>query len=268
MATSSPRLSAGILLYRRRPGSEDVEVALGHPGGPFFARKDDGVWSIPKGLCEPGSDVDQLAAAVREFTEEVGQPAAARALPRARLGEAGQRQDRRRMGGRGRPRPGHGPQQHLRAGVAAADRPAADLSRNRPGGVVHHRAGPGQAQPGPGRRFWIACSTRSAPAEADLSRPRRSGTAARAGDTPELPRFVVSTTSAARHPHPTGRAERGRGPRPYRVGPDERGRYPDQPHDESDRPQQRVHRVQRAAVRAISPASSPPVAGRTVCSAA
>lgn len=74
MATSSPRLSAGILLYRRRAGSEDIEVALGHPGGPFFARKDDGVWSIPKGLCEPGSDVDQLAAAVREFTEEVGSP--------------------------------------------------------------------------------------------------------------------------------------------------------------------------------------------------
>jgi predicted NUDIX family NTP pyrophosphohydrolase len=74
MAASSPRVSAGILLYRRRPGSDDLEVALGHPGGPFFARKDAGAWSIPKGLCEPGSDVDQLATAVREFTEEVGSP--------------------------------------------------------------------------------------------------------------------------------------------------------------------------------------------------
>jgi predicted NUDIX family NTP pyrophosphohydrolase len=72
MATTSPRVSAGILLFRRRPDDDSIEVLLGHPGGPFFARKDAGAWSIPKGLCEPGSDVDQLAAAVREFTEEVG----------------------------------------------------------------------------------------------------------------------------------------------------------------------------------------------------
>jgi predicted NUDIX family NTP pyrophosphohydrolase len=62
-----PRRSAGLLLYRRNP---DIEVLLVHPGGPFFAKKDDGVWSIPKGEYEPGEDA--LAAAVREFEEELG----------------------------------------------------------------------------------------------------------------------------------------------------------------------------------------------------
>jgi predicted NUDIX family NTP pyrophosphohydrolase len=65
------RLSAGILLYRR-PAGAAVEVLLAHPGGPFWARKDAGAWSIPKGSYEPEVDASQLAAAVREFTEEVG----------------------------------------------------------------------------------------------------------------------------------------------------------------------------------------------------
>lgn len=60
--------SAGILLYRRRAAGP--EVLLVHPGGPFFARKDDGVWSIPKGLIAP--DEDPLTAARREFAEETG----------------------------------------------------------------------------------------------------------------------------------------------------------------------------------------------------
>ena len=60
--------SAGLLLYRVRDGV--VEVLLGHPGGPFFARKDDGVWTVPKGEYEP--DEEPLAAALREFTEEIG----------------------------------------------------------------------------------------------------------------------------------------------------------------------------------------------------
>lgn len=63
-----PRRSAGILLYRRRQGG--VEVLLVHPGGPFWAGKDDGAWSIPKGEYEPGED--PLAAARREFAEETG----------------------------------------------------------------------------------------------------------------------------------------------------------------------------------------------------
>ncbi len=60
--------SAGLLLFRTRGGT--TEIFLVHPGGPFWAKKDDGVWSIPKGLHEP--DEDALAAARREFTEETG----------------------------------------------------------------------------------------------------------------------------------------------------------------------------------------------------
>jgi len=65
-----PRTSAGILLYRRRP--DGPEVLLGHMGGPFWARKDDGAWSIPKG--EHDADEDPLAVAHREFEEELGSP--------------------------------------------------------------------------------------------------------------------------------------------------------------------------------------------------
>lgn len=63
-----PETSAGILLYRRRNGA--VEVLLVHPGGPFWASKDEGAWSIPKGLLAPGEDA--AAAALREFAEETG----------------------------------------------------------------------------------------------------------------------------------------------------------------------------------------------------
>jgi predicted NUDIX family NTP pyrophosphohydrolase len=61
------RRSAGILLYRNA-----LEVLLVHPGGPFFAKKDAGVWSIPKGEYEDGDD--PLACALREFEEELGTP--------------------------------------------------------------------------------------------------------------------------------------------------------------------------------------------------
>jgi predicted NUDIX family NTP pyrophosphohydrolase len=62
------KLSAGLLLYRVRDGV--VEVLIAHPGGPFWARKDDGAWSIPKG--EYAQDEDPWAAAQREFEEELG----------------------------------------------------------------------------------------------------------------------------------------------------------------------------------------------------
>lgn len=62
------RRSAGLLPYRVVQGQ--VEVFLAHPGGPFWARKDDGAWSIPKG--EYGEDEDPLGVARREFTEETG----------------------------------------------------------------------------------------------------------------------------------------------------------------------------------------------------
>jgi predicted NUDIX family NTP pyrophosphohydrolase len=60
--------SAGLLLHRRSNGS--LEVLLVHPGGPFWARRDLGAWSVPKGEYEP--DEDALAAARREFSEELG----------------------------------------------------------------------------------------------------------------------------------------------------------------------------------------------------
>ena len=63
-----PKLSAGLLPYRERNNAR--EVFLVHPGGPFWATKDEGAWSIPKGEFEPGED--PLAAAQREFTEETG----------------------------------------------------------------------------------------------------------------------------------------------------------------------------------------------------
>jgi len=63
-----PRRSAGLLLYRRK--GREIEVFLVHPGGPYWARKDLGAWSIPKG--EYSADEDPLAAARREFKEETG----------------------------------------------------------------------------------------------------------------------------------------------------------------------------------------------------
>jgi predicted NUDIX family NTP pyrophosphohydrolase len=65
-----PKLSAGLLLYRVRDGV--VEVLIAHPGGPFWARKDDGAWSIPKGEYDDGDD--PWLAAQREFSEELGLP--------------------------------------------------------------------------------------------------------------------------------------------------------------------------------------------------
>ncbi len=72
------KLSAGVLLYRFAEGSSggaaggELEVLLAHPGGPFWARKDEGAWSVPKG--EYGPDEDPWAAAAREFAEELGLP--------------------------------------------------------------------------------------------------------------------------------------------------------------------------------------------------
>jgi predicted NUDIX family NTP pyrophosphohydrolase len=65
--------SAGILLFRRRAG--EPQVLLAHPGGPLWARRDLGAWSIPKGEVDEGEDA--LACALREFEEELGTPAPA-----------------------------------------------------------------------------------------------------------------------------------------------------------------------------------------------
>jgi predicted NUDIX family NTP pyrophosphohydrolase len=64
----SARLSAGILLFRKRDGR--LEVLLGHPGGPFFARKDEGSWTVLKGEADPGEELQAVAR--REFAEETG----------------------------------------------------------------------------------------------------------------------------------------------------------------------------------------------------
>jgi predicted NUDIX family NTP pyrophosphohydrolase len=64
------RISAGILLYRL--ADDRLEVLLAHPGGPLFARRDAGAWSIPKG--EPDGDEPMLDVARREFAEETGHP--------------------------------------------------------------------------------------------------------------------------------------------------------------------------------------------------
>ena len=77
-----PKRSAGLLVHRRSEVGQ-IEVVLVHPGGPFWANKDDGAWSIPKGELEAGED--PLTVAQREFDEEIGQPAPAG--PPTSLGE-------------------------------------------------------------------------------------------------------------------------------------------------------------------------------------
>jgi predicted NUDIX family NTP pyrophosphohydrolase len=66
-----PRRSAGLLPYYVGPGG-DLQVFIVHPGGPLHARREDGAWTVAKGEYEPGEDA--LAAARREFSEEVGRP--------------------------------------------------------------------------------------------------------------------------------------------------------------------------------------------------
>jgi predicted NUDIX family NTP pyrophosphohydrolase len=84
-----PTRSAGILLFRR--GSGGVEVLLVHPGGPFWSRRDEAAWSIPKGECADGED--PMAAARREFEEETGTAPPPGAL--VELGEVRQRSGKR-----------------------------------------------------------------------------------------------------------------------------------------------------------------------------
>ncbi|MGO9699318.1 MAG: NUDIX domain-containing protein [Xanthobacteraceae bacterium] len=69
-------VSAGLLAFRRK---SELEVLLAHPGGPFWTKKDDGAWTIPKGLAEPGADL--LATAQREFTEETNLTAVGDFIP-------------------------------------------------------------------------------------------------------------------------------------------------------------------------------------------
>jgi predicted NUDIX family NTP pyrophosphohydrolase len=78
-----PKKSAGLLMYRRRQGV--LEVFLVHPGGPFWAKKDAGSWSIPKGEYTAGED--PLEVAKREFQEETGFKASGEFIPLTRRGQ-------------------------------------------------------------------------------------------------------------------------------------------------------------------------------------
>jgi predicted NUDIX family NTP pyrophosphohydrolase len=80
---SAKAQSAGLLLFRQMDG--DIQILLGHPGGPFWSRKDEGAWTIPKGLIAAGEP--PLIAAQREFAEETGHYPKGDAIP---LGSATQ----------------------------------------------------------------------------------------------------------------------------------------------------------------------------------
>ncbi|MDB5670801.1 MAG: hypothetical protein JWO25_1760 [Alphaproteobacteria bacterium] len=80
-----PVISAGILLYRRR--GDATEVLLVRPGGPFWRGRDAGAWMIPKGVVEPGEAM--LAAALREFEEELGSRPEGVPRPLCRVRQAG-----------------------------------------------------------------------------------------------------------------------------------------------------------------------------------
>jgi predicted NUDIX family NTP pyrophosphohydrolase len=79
-----PKRSAGLLLYRK---SDPLEIFLVHPGGPFWARKDDGAWSLPKG--EYSENEEALLAAKREFQEETGISVDGEFLPLGELRQSG-----------------------------------------------------------------------------------------------------------------------------------------------------------------------------------
>lgn len=85
MPAKRNKVSAGLLMYRRRDG--ELQVFLAHPGGPFFARKDAGAWTIPKGEIEPGDDA--VTTARREFAEEIGLEAPYVLLPLGSIRQKG-----------------------------------------------------------------------------------------------------------------------------------------------------------------------------------
>ena len=140
------RKSAGLLLFRH--AGEDLEVLLVHPGGPFWATRDLGAWSVPKGECEDGED--PRAAAWREFGEELGSPAPeGEALE---LGEVRQKAGKTVLAWAiaGDLDAEHDHQQQVRDGVAAAVRAYPAVPRGRPGRVVRAGRGARTDQPGSG----------------------------------------------------------------------------------------------------------------------
>jgi predicted NUDIX family NTP pyrophosphohydrolase len=83
----SSKHSAGLVVYRRRAGG--LDVLLVHPGGPFWAKKDRGAWSIPKGEFDPTEQTDALLVARREFEEETGHAIVGHFVPLSEIRQAG-----------------------------------------------------------------------------------------------------------------------------------------------------------------------------------
>jgi predicted NUDIX family NTP pyrophosphohydrolase len=86
MGAAMAQVSAGILMWRRRPAG-GPEVLLGHFGGPYWAQSDAGAWAIPKGLIEPGEEAE--TAARREFAEELGVAPVGPLVPLGRIRQKG-----------------------------------------------------------------------------------------------------------------------------------------------------------------------------------
>ena len=126
-----PKRSAGLLMYRYRGGV--LEVFLAHPGGPFWAKKDLGAWTIPKGEYPP--EEDALAAAQREFAEETGCSFHGELFPLTPLRQpSGKLISAWAFEGDCDPAALH--KQHLHPGVAAPLRPTTGVPGSRPGGLV------------------------------------------------------------------------------------------------------------------------------------
>ena len=110
-------------------GATEIEFLLAHPGGPYWARKDDGAWTIPKGLVRPDDLLDRRAPRIQRG-DRIDRAGAVRA---AAAGPAEERQDRAWLRLRRRFRPDEILQQHVRDGMAAALRPATGSSRRSTG---------------------------------------------------------------------------------------------------------------------------------------
>ena len=138
--------SAGILLYR--VAGDGPEVLLVHPGGPFWAKKDAGAWSIPKGEIDEGEEA--RACALRELDEELGSPPE---LDPEELIELGSVRQKAKIVDAWAAEADFDPatldEQHLLDGVAAALRQGAGVPRGRPGRVVRRRRrrGAGSCRP-------------------------------------------------------------------------------------------------------------------------
>ena len=155
MSDPLPRRSAGLLLYRRGPDG-DIEVLLAHPGGPLWAKRDEGVWTVPKGEFHDGEAA--WAVARREFEEETGHPA-----PDGDPIELGEIQQK---GGKlveawaleGDLDPATAREQHLPARVAAALRQAGSRSPRSTASNGSRRTRPGSGSRTPRSRSSTGCS--------------------------------------------------------------------------------------------------------------